>query len=64
MMVKLPCGFCGVREALPYIPTKVISVMGQKCITCSSQHQELQFCQVPKEMHKGRLLLATTTHSP
>ena len=28
MMGKLPCGFHSVRDALPYLPTEVISVRG------------------------------------
>lgn len=52
MMRKLPCGFLSVREALPYVATEVTGLMGQKCVvTCSHQHQELQFRQVPREMH-------------
>lgn len=62
-MIKLPCGFLGVREALPYIPhPEGISVMGQKCITL--QPSASGAAVLPKEMHKRSRLLATATHPP
>lgn len=64
ILVKLPCGFLGARGPLPYIPTKVIGVMGHKCITFQLSASGAAVLPGPKRGARKRLLLATATHPP
>lgn len=64
MMVQLPCGFLGVRGALPYVPTEVIRAMGYKCITLQPSAWGAAVLAGPKRDAQKRLLLATATHPP
>lgn len=63
-MVKLLCGFLGVRDALHYIPPEVISVMGHKCIPLQPSAPGAAVLPGPKRDAQKRLLLATATQPP